>query len=223
MDIKSQIITMNRDVFRLWSPVRNINHHSIILLHGLSGDENSMSIFTKNLPENNYIFSPRGTFHLPSGGFSWVNENIMEWPKIDNFKSAVKHLVKLFEKLSTNYPITNKYHLVGFSQGAALAYSMLLMYPESVVSIASLSGFLPSDINHLVTDQKLVDKYIYITHGQLDNIVPIDKARQAKDFFTNLSAEVFYCEDHAGHKLSATCFRGLKDFFIFQEFLSSSL
>jgi predicted esterase len=43
--------------------------------------------------------------------------------------------------------------------------------------------------------------------------VPIALGRRAVEILELAGASVTYCEDEVGHKLSASCFRGLEAFF----------
>ena len=104
-------------------------------------------------------------------------------------------------------------NFVGFSQGAALAYTFALLYPEGVSSLAGLSGFLPDGALTLAKGQPLKRKPIFLAHGTQDELVPVKRARQAVKLLEQAGAQVTYCEDDVGHKLSVSCFRGLESFF----------
>jgi predicted esterase len=52
-----------------------------------------------------------------------------------------------------------------------------------------------------------------MAHGTQDALVPVARARQARQILLEAGAQVTYCEDDVGHKLSASCFRGLETFF----------
>jgi len=54
---------------------------------------------------------------------------------------------------------------------------------------------------------------VFITHGSKDILVPVDRARQAAELFDLVGAKVTYCEHDVGHKLNASCFRGLEIFY----------
>src|SRR5512143_3327901 len=46
-----------------------------LMLHGWTGDENSMWVFASRLPENCWLVAPRAPYLSPLGGFSWRNES----------------------------------------------------------------------------------------------------------------------------------------------------
>jgi phospholipase/carboxylesterase len=54
---------------------------------------------------------------------------------------------------------------------------------------------------------------VFIAHGTTDNLVPVEMARESANLLKQAGANVTYCEEEVGHKLSAPCFRGLEAFF----------
>ncbi len=185
----------------------------LLLLHGWTGDENSMWVFMSRLPQYALIIGPRGLYKTQDTGYGWHPELSKPWPWLDDFMPAVD---KLFSVINNrNFPDGDfsNLHLLGFSQGAALAYSMAIMYPERIASLAGLSGFLPDGASTLLGVERLKGLPIFITHGTEDERVPIDKARTSVELIEKAGAKVTYCEDDVGHKLSAKCFRGLEAFY----------
>ncbi len=62
-------------------------------------------------------------------------------------------------------------------------------------------------------EQPLAGKSCFMAHGTQDELVPVARARQARQTLLEAGAKVTYCEDDVGHKLSASCFRGMGKFF----------
>ncbi len=188
-------------------------HPIFLLLHGWTGDENSMWIFSSRLPDQGLLIAPRGIFTAPSGGYGWHPHQPGVSPLIDDYRPAIARLRDL---LSTKYfPSADfsRLNLVGFSQGAALAFTFLLTQPGQIQSVAGLSGYLPAGASELDTRQLIRNKPVFISHGVQDQLVPIARAREAVETFMGLGASVTYCEDEVGHKLSASCFRELEAFY----------
>ena len=104
-------------------------------------------------------------------------------------------------------------HLLGFSQGAALAYAFTLFYPGRVTTLAGLAGFLPENAENWAQREKLTGLPVFISHGIRDDVVPVADARMAARVFQESGAKVTYCEDDVGHKLGANCFRALQAFY----------
>jgi phospholipase/carboxylesterase len=207
-------------------------HPVLFLLHGWTGDEKVMWIFASRLPKNYVMIAPRGLYSSPLGGFGWHEHRKDEWPTLEEFSPAIDKLTKLmstdegsqqsFVEALEDVPggvdairqvDFSKVSLVGFSQGAALSYSIALTNSERVDLVAGLAGFMPDQVEELVNKRPLEGKRIFITHGTEDNLVPVEKARQAVKLLQQAGSEVTYCEEKVGHKLSATCFNAMEAFF----------
>ncbi len=190
-------------------------HPVFLLIHGWTGDENSMSIFTSRLPPEALLIIPRGLHLTPLGGYGWQPEHPKKWASITDFQPAVEALMDLLDPL--NFPTADfkRLSLVGFSQGAALAYTFTLLYPERVTSLAALAGFMPDGADAFIAGkpQVLKGKPVFVAHGTKDEMVPIERARQAVTRLDLAGAQVSYCESQVGHKLSTDCFAGLGEFF----------
>jgi phospholipase/carboxylesterase len=188
-------------------------HPVVLMLHGWTGDENAMWIFASRLPSGALLLSPRALYDAPGGGYGWHSNKVNAWPWIDDFLPAVEALGNVLT--IDNFPAADfsDLSLVGFSQGAALAYSYGLLYPYRVRRLAGLSGFMPDGAQALVRNRPLVDRCIFMAHGIQDELVPVERARSAVELLEMAGAQVTYCEDDVGHKLSRGCFRGLQSFF----------
>jgi len=184
----------------------------LLLLHGLSGDENSMWIFTPRLPGNHLLLSPRAPYQALSGGFSW-NQTVHGWPRLEDFLPSIDALLGLL--IPAYFPAGDfsNLHLMGFSQGAALAVAFTLLHPEKITSLAMLSGFVPKGLDGTIKLHRLGGLPVFLAHGIHDSMVPVEEARQSAATLESAGGKVTYCEDEVGHKLSANCFKGLGAFF----------
>lgn len=184
----------------------------LLMLHGWTGDENSMAVFLPRLPKNALLIAPRGLYPTPLGGYGWHAFKKDYWPWVDDFSSAIDAVLTLLTQ--DNFPEGDfsRLNLIGFSQGAACSYALSLEHPWLVSTIAGLSGFLPEGASALARNKPLLGKRVFIAHGTQDKLVPVDRARQSASILQEAGADVTYCEDEVGHKLSANCFRGLEAF-----------
>lgn len=216
MENKPEIINFNGWSIKIRRPLDQDPKGVILMLHGWTGDENSMWIFGDQFPRDHLLISPRGlnpSDHPKYGGQSWVEKKSGKWPWLDDFMPAVNELSNLLENLKSEILMpSGKIKLVGFSQGAALTYSFTLLHPAKVKCAAGLAGFAPERVGEMASNRELEGLPIFISHGLKDEIVPVEKAQESKRLFEDAGAKVTYCESNGGHKLGASCFRNLKDF-----------
>lgn len=206
--------------FRDWKfrfrPATNEPSRIVLLLHGWTGDENSMWVFSRKLSANNVVLSLRAPFKTPGIGFSWREIEPETWglPGINDLCSAADGLISFVDDWSTSVgKNANQFDLIGFSQGAAISYVLALLFPERIRAMAALSGFLPAGAESLLARRPLEGKLIYITHGRQDEIIPVEQARKDVRLLEDSGARVIYCESDGGHKVSVDCFTGLTEIF----------
>jgi phospholipase/carboxylesterase len=172
-----------------------------------------MWIFSPRLLKNALLIAPRGIYKTKGRGYSWHTDLSKPWPWVNDFMPAVDALINTISR--NNFPDGNfsELHVIGFSQGAALAYTIATMHPECVTTLAGLSGFLPDGASAWLRPDRLRGLPVFIAHGTEDDLVPIERARMSVGLLQDAGAAVTYCEDSVGHKLSAKCFRGLEAFY----------
>jgi phospholipase/carboxylesterase len=128
---------------------------------------------------------------------------------------AAEALIKLIDEYSASVKVdARQFDVMGFSQGAAMTNVVGMLYPERVRKMGVLAGFVPSGLEDLVAKKPLAGKNIFVAHGTLDQMVPIDRARASIEVLERAGARVTYCEDEVGHKLSANCLRALETYLL---------
>jgi phospholipase/carboxylesterase len=187
----------------------------LLALHGLTGDERSLDIFTSRIPANTFVLSPRAPL-AASPGFSWLARTVTTpHPQASEFGPIVGELERRIPAwlaqlgISATLPI----QLMGFSQGAALCLRLVFSTPRRYLKIAVLSGFLPEGEGSESLLPDLSGVNFFIAHGTQDETVPVAEARRMAARLDQARASVIYCEDAVGHKLGPSCFRGLTEFF----------
>jgi phospholipase/carboxylesterase len=208
--------TINSWVIRIRRPDDVGPYPVILLLHGLTGDENSMGFFIPRLPENYLLIAPRAPYPVEAGGYSWreYDPAVPRFlPSLDDFHRSLDALDALLT--SANFPVADfsRLHLMGFSQGAALSFAYALLHPQRVSSVVAMAGFVPPGAEGLIASRPLRGKPVLIAHGRRDETIPVTLAHQAREWMQAAGAEVSYCEDDVGHKMGVKCLPVLEDFF----------
>ncbi len=186
----------------------------MLLLHGHLGDENVMWILTKPLPDRYWMLAPRAPIETAPNRFSW-HKIEKTWPSLDHYRTLSHQLLDRVDTwIQKNQLSFSKINLLGFSQGAVVAYALTLLYPERINKMAALAGFLPRNWqNHPSLPASLANKKIFISHGTHDEIIPIEKAEETAAWLKTKDAQITFCPADTGHKLSADCFNNLGAFF----------
>jgi phospholipase/carboxylesterase len=192
----------------------------LLLLHGYGSNEEDLFSFASELPDNYYVISARAPFDMQYGSYAWYAINFdadeNKFSDVEQAKTSRDLVANFIDDLIENYPIdTENVTLIGFSQGTILSYAIALSYPEKVNRVVSMSGYLNQEM--LVPDylkNNLSNLKFFISHGTVDQVVPVEWGRKAKPFLDNLGIESVYKEYNIGHGVSP------QNFYDFKEWLS---
>lgn len=195
--------------------VKQDRHPLLVLIHGYGSNEEDLFGFAGQLPDEYLILSVRAPYSMPGYGFAWyaINFDAGMNKFTDDVQAAQSRdlIAKFIDEAVQAYPVDkDKVTLIGFSQGAILSYSVALKYPEKVSSVAALSGYLytpiiPEDISVA----KLSGLKFFISHGIVDQVIPVDWARKAPEFLNTLGITNEYHEYPVGHGVAPQNFYDL--------------
>ncbi|MFT3895559.1 MAG: hypothetical protein QM730_28390 [Anaerolineales bacterium] len=211
----TQLVEFEDWVLRV-RPTTHKPAHLMLLLHGYTGDENSMWVFARDLPSRYWMVAPRAPHFTEPSGFSWRPLHASDFgrPSLDQFRPSAEALINLVDAYAASAGIdASTFNVMGFSQGAAMSNLLAFLYPQRIRKTGILAGFVPSGLEALVTQRPLEGKPFFVTHGTKDEMVTIDRARASISLLEQAGAKVTYCEDEVGHKVSVTCLRALREFF----------
>jgi len=200
--------------------IREASHRTprlLLLIHGLTGDENSMWVFARNLPSEYWIVAPRAPHPAQPSGYSWrqqFDSSEFGRPTIEQMRPGAEALIRLVDEYSASAGMdAGTFDVMGFSQGAAMSNVLAFLYPHRIRKTGILAGFVPGGLEELISQRPLEGKPFFVTHGTRDEMVPVDRARSSIEILEQAGAKVTYCEDDVAHKVSVNCLRALKDFF----------
>ena len=189
----------------------------LLLIHGLTGDENSMWVFARNLAPMYWMVAPRAPYKGEPGGYSWrepLDSPEFGHQTIEQLRPRAEGLIRLIDEYSASAGMdASTFDVVGFSQGAAMCSVLAFLHPDRIGKTGILAGFVPAGLEELVPERPLLGKPFFVTHGTKDDMVSIERARESVAILERAGARVTYCEDEVGHKVSLPCLRALKDFF----------
>ncbi|WP_445720026.1 alpha/beta hydrolase [Flavobacterium sp.] len=191
----------------------------LLLLHGYGSNEEDLFSFATELPQDHYVISVRAPYDLQPYGHAWyaihfdADEN--KFSDNEQAKESVQLIASFIDEIIKQYPIDSKnVNLIGFSQGAILSYATALTYPEKIAKVVALSGYFNQEIVPENIDTNAISHLkFFISHGSVDQVIPVEWARKAKPALENLGLEVEYQEYTIGHGVSP------KNFFDFKNWL----
>lgn len=197
--------------------VKHDKNSLILLLHGYGSNEEDLFSFASELPNDSYVISVRAPYDLQPYGHAWyaIHFDADENKFSDNVqaKQSVELIAGFIDEIVKQYPIDAKnVTLIGFSQGAILSYATALTYPEKVSKVVALSGYFNQEIMPEVIDTNAISHLkFFVSHGSVDQVIPVDWARKAKPALENLGLEVEYHEYPVGHGVAPQNFFDFKN------------
>jgi phospholipase/carboxylesterase len=188
----------------------SIENRLLIVLHGNGGTaKDILSVFNNSEPGNILLVFPEGQYpKIVNGslGFSWYYEtNEKEiWEFADKY--SVENLIEIMNELSSRYKISQTY-VLGFSQGASLAYMTGLSYPEIVTGAIAIGGLLPEINNNgsiLTSDnvRNARNLRLLIARGNNDKLITKKQFNVQRKFFEENEFDVLSLEYDGGHFLT---------------------
>ena len=189
----------------------------LILLHGYGSDENDLFSFAKELPNELCIISLRAPIKIIPYGYAWYNinfdENKNKWNDTKQAKKAMNVILDCIDSAISMYKIDKaNVSLLGFSQGCILSLALALNNPKKFKNIIGLSGYLSKDfLNKPLKKNGYKHLNFYCSHGNSDQVIPVEWARKTPLFLKNLNIKCKYSEFPVGHGVSPENFFELRD------------
>lgn len=188
----------------------------LILLHGYGSNEQDLFSFAEELPKEFLIISARAPLTIMPGSYAWYTIHFDntdgKFSDIPQAITARETIATFIDEVKTVYATNpNKTFLLGFSQGTILSYAVALNYPEKVQHVVALSGYINKELLPGTLDaENYKNLDFFISHGSVDQVLPIDWGRKAKPFLDKLSIDNVYYEYPVGHGVAPQNFYELR-------------
>ncbi|MBL4643054.1 MAG: dienelactone hydrolase family protein [Flavobacteriaceae bacterium] len=187
----------------------------LILLHGYGSNEEDLFSFASELPDKLLIVSARAPYDMNSGGFAWyaitLDANDEKFSDLDEARKSLTKIAAFIDYVKTTYKTApNNTFLLGFSQGTILSYALSLNYPNKVNHVIALSGYINDElVPENVSTLNITTDY-YISHGDVDQILPVEWARKAPEYLNTNNLKNVYSEYPVGHGVAPQNFYSFK-------------
>ncbi len=146
----------------------------LVALHGKLGSPENISRILSGLHTPARLIAPRGAAF--GSGYVWWDLHIKDAdPR--RFSAAAREAARRMDafvrQVVRRKPTLGKPVVVGFSQGAILAYSLVVRDPDLVGSAFPLSGMLPLGLEPPGWPARASIPPVHAFHGDADPVVPI--------------------------------------------------
>ena len=185
----------------------------LILLHGYGSNEQDLFSFANELPNELLIVSARAPFEMGYGGFAWyaidLDASNNKHSDLEQARASLQKIALFIDKIKGKFNTNpQKTFLLGFSQGAILSYALSLNYPNKVNYVLALSGYINEDL--LPENISEIETEYYISHGTVDQVLPVSEARKASPFLDKYNLTNVYSEYPVGHGVAPQNFYSFK-------------
>jgi predicted esterase len=171
----------------------------LLLLHGTGGNERDLIPLGRELDPNAALLSPRGKV-LENGMprfFRRLAEGVFD---LEDLKYRTNELADFITAAAQHYGFaTDQLVAVGFSNGANIAASILLLRPEILHRAVLFRAMVP-----LIPDAlpELSSGRVWIGAGDQDPIVPASETKRLGELLRRAGADVTIRFFNAGHGLT---------------------
>lgn len=189
----------------------------LVLLHGKGANEDDLFALAPHLDGRFLIVSLRAPHEMAPGYYRWYErtgtpeKSVFDEAEIEVSRvwliQAIKDAVMAFGA------DPRQVHLLGFSQGAAMALALALTAPRHIRSVVSIAGrILPACAPHAVPAEAMRHLTLLIQHGSEDDLVPPQESVTACRLFAELGIPLGLREYKAGHTITPAMLKDARDF-----------
>jgi phospholipase/carboxylesterase len=189
----------------------------LVMLHGWGANAQDVAALASyiDLPHFQFFFpnapfpfpySPVGRmwYDLPQDYSFFSQPSFRQRPQVQASSQALLNWLKSLET-ATGVPLSRTV-LAGFSQGGAMTLEVGLQLPLAALMV--LSGYAHAPLETVIDPAPKV----LMVHGQLDQVVPLRSAHQAREQLNQLGVTVQYHELSMGHEIQPIVLKLMQSF-----------
>jgi phospholipase/carboxylesterase len=174
------------------------NKLTLVLLHGTGGNEEDLIFLGKEIEPKASILSPRGK--VSENGmprfFRRLAEGVFD---MEDLKFRTQELADFIQKCSVHYKFElRKTIAIGFSNGANIAASILLLHPDVFEGAILFRAMVPLVLNPL---PDLSNKKILLSAGLQDPIVSRMETENLNRLFQKTNSNITLKWQNSSHNL----------------------
>ena len=178
--------------------VPGTSNRTLLLLHGTGGNERDLIPLGRELDPNAALLSPRGKV-LENGMPRFFRRSAEGVFDLEDLKNRTNELADFVAAAAQHYGFAaDKVVAVGYSNGANIAASLLLLRPEVLSAAVLFRAMVP-----LIPDTlpNLSSMRVWIGAGTDDPIIPTSESKRLAELLHSAGADVTIRFARAGHGL----------------------
>jgi phospholipase/carboxylesterase len=183
----------------IFRPSPSGSKRTLLVLHGTGGDEHSLVELAQALDPEAAILSPRGNVMEGAAPrfFRRLAEGVFDLPDLIRRTNDLADFV--FEAADKYGFARESLLALGYSNGANIAASLLLLRPEALCGGILLRAMVPLEPDSL---PNLIGRRVLICTGEFDPILPVENAQRLTTMLSKYGADVRFELMRAGHELT---------------------
>lgn len=190
-----------RDFIHQYVPATTPDAVTLLLLHGTGGDEQSLLSLGAEISPGAALLSPRGKVLEGSAPrfFRRKAEGVFD---MEDLVFRTHELADWIETAAAEYNLDpSSIVALGYSNGANIAASVMLLRPQSLSKAVLLRAMVPL-VPEVAPD--LSGARILMQNGIADPLIPLAQAEQLAGMFQSYGAELTFHKHPTDHRLIQT-------------------
>ena len=182
-------------------PAEGPDAPTLLLLHGTGGDENDLLPLGRMLDEQAALLSPRGKV-LENGMPRFFRRLAMGVFDQEDLVNRTHELAEFVTASASEYGFDpGRVFAGGFSNGANIAASLLLLHPDLLAGAVLLRAMAPFEPE---MSPDLSGTPVYLAAGRSDQMVPPENTERLAELLKAAGAEVTLDWQPGGHGIGRT-------------------
>ncbi|MDP5240147.1 alpha/beta fold hydrolase [Uliginosibacterium sp. 31-16] len=189
----------------------------LVLLHGKGANEENLFELAQYFDPRFMVISLRAPHEMAPGYYRWYERT--ETAQGSIFDEAEIEASRLWLIQAINDAVMalgadpHQVHILGFSQGGAMALALALTAPRHLRSVVSIAGrLLAASAPFAAPAEAMNHLTLLIQHGTQDEMVPYAESVAACALFAELGVKLGFKEYGAGHTISPAMLKDALDF-----------
>lgn len=201
---------LNLSLNHLHRPAKPGHAHPwlLVLMHGVGSNEQDLFGLAPYVPANFHVLSLRAPNVMGLGSYAWFAFGVLPSGEraINEAQEAAsrQQLTQVIASAARQLNIPPERVVVGgFSQGGIMALSLLLTQPELMHAAMVMHSRLLGQITPLVVPPaRLQGKQLWVSHGTLDQVLPLANAHAIRATVQALPIDLHYAEFPSAHEIT---------------------